>query len=46
MHEAEVDQDLRVGGDRRCGEHALHQCIPIAEFFLGRAIVALLGIGR
>jgi hypothetical protein len=42
MHEAEIDQLLRVGGDRRCGEHALHQRIPIADLFLGRPIVALL----
>jgi hypothetical protein len=46
MDEAEVDQQLGIGGDRRRGEDALHQRIPIADLLLRRAIVALLGIGR
>jgi hypothetical protein len=44
VHEAEIDQDLRIRCVQGRGEHALYQHMPIADLVLARAIVALLGV--
>ena len=46
MHEAEVDQHLRIVGHASSSKDALHQLVPLADLILCCAIVALLGVGR